>query len=93
MTINLDTVASVYSGKAGRCCCGCSGKHTYASAHREWAGKNRGYAVDDDDVNDVVVKRLVNKLSKLPVTELDIDNDYISYESPTGRLYVVYLKS
>jgi len=33
MKIKIETVASVYSGKAGRCCCGCSGNHRYASAH------------------------------------------------------------
>ena len=30
MTLTLDNVASVYSGKLNRCCCGCSGKHTDA---------------------------------------------------------------
>jgi hypothetical protein len=40
--LSVDKVAHVYSGKLG-CACGCRGKHTYASKHREWAGKHRGY--------------------------------------------------
>ena len=26
--ITIDTVKSVYSGKDGKCCCGCAGKHS-----------------------------------------------------------------
>lgn len=53
--VNIEQVSSVYSGKNGSCCCGCAGKHTYASAHRTWASKNRGYNVGLDEVNDRVV--------------------------------------
>jgi hypothetical protein len=28
MQINAEQVKSVYSGKDGKCCCGCSGKHS-----------------------------------------------------------------
>ena len=30
-SVTVDQVMSVYSGKAGRCYCGCSGNHRYAS--------------------------------------------------------------
>lgn len=62
--IKLENVASVYSGIDGRCCCGCSGKHTYASAHQKWGSKNRGYKVENDQVNDRTVKMVVNKIEK-----------------------------
>ena len=89
MTLTLDNVASVYSGKAGRCCCGCSGKHTYASALRAEASKSRGYEVRDEEVNDRTVKIIFNKLMKNEFEKIS-DTCY-SYETGS-RLYVVYLK-
>lgn len=62
--INIKEVTSVYSGIDGKCACGCSGKHTYASAHQSWGSKNRGYKVTDDEVNDRTVKLIVNKIEK-----------------------------
>lgn len=89
MTLNLDNVASVYSGKRGFCCCGCSGKHTYASALRAEASKSRGYGLRDEEVNDRTVKMIFNKLMKNGFERVT-DTCY-SYETNT-RLYVVYLK-
>jgi len=92
MKIKIETVASVYSGKAGRCCCGCSGNHRYASAHVKWASKNRGYKVTDEEISDRSVKMLVNKLNKADAKELTHDNPiYVSMERG-GRLYVAYFK-
>lgn len=89
MTLTLDNVASAYSGKVGRCCCGCSGKHTYASALRAEASKSRGYEVRDEEVNDRTVKIIFNKVMKNGFKK--ITDTYYSYETDT-RLYVVYLK-
>jgi hypothetical protein len=63
-SVTVDQVMSVYSGKAGKCYCGCSGNHRYASAHREAAGKDRGYAISDDEVSDREVKRVLNIVKK-----------------------------
>jgi len=82
-------IVSVYSGKAGRCCCGCAGKHTYASAHREWASKNRGYAVTDDEVDDRLVKIISNKVLKDPDVEHE---DSLSCVEIGNRLLIVYYK-
>lgn len=49
--LSLADIASAYSGRPG-CACGCRGNYRYSSAHREWAGRGRGYAVDDDDISD-----------------------------------------
>lgn len=46
-----DHVLSTYVGTDGACCCGCSGKHMYVKATQELAGKERGYAVTDDDLD------------------------------------------
>ena len=58
-SVTVDQVMSVYSGKAGRCYCGCSGKHSYASKHVAIASKDRGYAVDADEVSDRQVKKVL----------------------------------
>jgi len=92
MKIELANVASVYSGKDGKCCCGCAGKHTYASAHREWASQNRGYKVEDEDVSDRTVKLIVNKMNKLfegGATPDYVEQDFVSVVTG-ARLYVAY---
>ncbi len=93
--IVLRHVSSVYSGTHG-CACGCRGTHTYASQHREWASKHRGYDVTDEDVNDNRVKRFVNKMNKMLANGVQPEfpgatNDFISIKTST-RQYVVYYK-
>lgn len=88
MQIDLAKVKSVYSGIDGRCCCGCSGKHTYASKTREAAAKARGYSIDDDEVSDRTVKLIVNKMNKLP--GLQFDGEHHAYVVKGNRLYVAY---
>ena len=98
--IALGNVLSVYNGKANKCMCGCSGKHSYSSAHREEASKVRGYAVTDDEVNDKTVKMTLNKVLKgawrfnkeknwhgVPVLK-----DKIIYVDSETRTNVVYLR-
>jgi len=60
--LDLSTVYKVYTGKANRCCCGCSGKYKIASQHRAFADQDRGYEHDDSDVNDVAVRRVVGRI-------------------------------
>lgn len=90
--IELNNVASVYSGQVGKCCCGCSGKHTYAKQHQAWASKHRGYEVTDDEVNDRVVKLMVGKMEKAGAKKdsglgQDLWTAYIG-----NRVYVAYMK-
>ena len=55
-------VVKVYSGKPG-CMCGCRGKYFYPSTvDREAAATVRGYSVDDDEISDSQVTRVVNKI-------------------------------
>lgn len=79
--INVNKVKSVYSGRPG-CCCGCQGKHSYASATRIEAGKSRGYEVSDDEVSDRSVKMIVNKLNKLIFLgdpSIEANDQYVAY--------------
>ena len=87
-TMTTDQVMSVYSGKPNRCCCGCSGNHRYNSKHVAAAGKDRGYSIDADEVNDVQVKKVLNLVKSAPNAEFIGDN--IASAEINGRLYVVY---
>lgn len=93
LTIDKSKVSSAYSGKNGKCACGCSGTYWYASAHREAAGKNRGYAVGDEEVNDKQITRVVNKILAIAEGGENVDkcNEYCSAVEG-GRVYTVYFK-
>lgn len=79
---------SVYSGKPG-CCCGCNGKHSYASAHQALAGEHRGYEVSDDEVSDKAVTRVFNKLVA-NASELVVEYpSNVSFTTKT-RIYIAY---
>lgn len=86
--IKVGAVMSVYNGKVGGCCCGCSGKHAYASQYQAQASKDRGYAVTDDEVSDVSVKRTVNKLNK-NMDKVKFEDGLAWYDDET-RTHVVY---
>lgn len=98
--IAVENVLSVYNGKSHKCMCGCAGKHSYHSMYREEAGKNRGYAIDDDEVNDRVVKTILTKVLKgawkfnteknwegVPVLK-----DNVIYTDNESRTNLVYLR-
>jgi len=87
--IPFERVVSVYSGKAHTCCCGCAGKHTYASSYRDEASKRRGYSVEDHEINDAVVKRLYHRIVNDPSAVVDPDYGFVSVEADT-RLNIVY---
>ena len=54
--MSVHNVTSVYSGIAGRCCCGCSGKHY----------RNPGFANAGDyiDANEKMVKPVIKLVQK-----------------------------
>ena len=89
--IKLDHVASVYSGKDGACCCGCSGKHTYATRHHTWSSKNRGYAVKLEEINNRTVSMIVNKMNRNLLYVVQDDESFVSMVLPGERLYIAYL--
>lgn len=82
--IDPSKVLSVYSGRQG-CACGCRGKHTYASAHRAFSGKNRGYAVADTEVNDRTVKLIINKVQAHIVNGVRPTSDW--FEKKTTKIW------
>lgn len=90
--LTVNDVMSVYSGKDGKCCCGCAGKHSYNSKFTAEGTKNRGYKVETADVNDAMVKRVLN------VVQRAFANDDASAEIGANfasvvvgnRVYIVY---
>jgi hypothetical protein len=89
MKIDLSKVASVYSGINGRCCCGCSGKYSYAAAHRDFSTKDRGYEVRDEEISDRSVKLICSKVEKVADAELLSDTQITAVVG--NRLYMVML--
>ena len=86
--IEFGDVLSVYYGKNGKCCCGCAGEYLYNSQHKEEGGTYRGYPVDDKDINDRQVRKVIGILRRAEKIEYDRP-DFIS--TVVGeRLYTVY---
>lgn len=87
-SIKVAAVASVYSGKPG-CMCGCLGKHTYASAHRDAASKRRGYKVDDDEVSDRTVKLIVGKINAAIAAgkPVEVKDGYVFWDNSHTETY------
>lgn len=90
-------VRSVYSGRAGKCMCGCAGHHRYASALRDEAGLKRGYPISDDEVNDVMVRRVLRLVQAHEEEITDAGGDEFGLANYIGahiggRDYTVYLR-
>lgn len=86
--IAVENILKAYSGKPGACCCGCSGKYSYASANRTLGGEDRGYALENEDINDKELARIVRKLNGY----LDQVEEADTYYALTlgKRLYIAY---
>jgi hypothetical protein len=56
--IDITKVTKVYSGKSHTCACGCAGTYWYASGHK------LPYYIDQEDVNDKQVRRVVGVITK-----------------------------
>lgn len=91
-TIDLSAVHHVYSGKDGKCCCGCSGTHRYLAAYREEESKRRGYAIDDDELNDRQVKKVCDLLQSAAEQGTSVvhdEGDHV-WTVVGSRIYIAY---
>lgn len=88
--MSVDDVMSVYSGKAGACCCGCSGNYRYNSKHVNRAGKSRGYEVSADEVNDRQVKRVLNIVKKNVSGVSQVGEGLVFEATVDNRYYMVH---
>ena len=90
--VKLDNVTQVYSGLDGACCCGCKGKHSYATKYVNDEDVNPGYDVSDS-VNDKEVNRIYSIMQKnAGNVELDkgLASQYIASLVSGRRLYLMY---
>jgi hypothetical protein len=95
-SLTVENVRSVYSGKTGKCFCGCSGNHWYRSDLREEAGKDRGYAIGDDEVSDrevLRVLRMVQAHEDTAAVEEGRGGSALVAVEIGKRTYVVYLRA
>jgi len=91
--LKVEDVIDVYSGKEHKCCCGCSGKYSYASAHRALGAKLRGYGVDDSDVNDKQVRKVFGLMIAQLYADAEIEVYGNSVDFVLGqRLYMLHFK-
>lgn len=84
-------VYKVYSGKRG-CMCGCNGKWSYASEFRELGSKERGYSVDNEDINDRSVKIMTTRVLNNPAVQYDPDANCAYVETPTRMSAIYFVK-
>lgn len=93
-SLDRNSIQSVYSGKPG-CTCGCRGKHSYAEAHRAVTSKLRGYEVSNDEISELSITRVLNRMlknaDKVELTVFNSDNSmHFSFSTET-RIYIIYL--
>jgi len=81
----LEQIESAYSGRPGKCCCGCNGKHYHADNTGDYRGGGK-----PNDVKQI--KRILGILQAVPAKELEAFGDYVSAEVE-GRLYIVYRRA
>ena len=85
--VYISTITKVYSGKAGRCMCGCAGKYSYTA--RGAVEGNPGYDVSDS-VNERSVKLIAGKV--LRNRNVDLTDPGYAVVEQNGRVLVVFFK-
>ncbi len=85
-----ETTVSVYSGKDGKCCCGCAGTYRYNSRLVATGSANRGYEVTADEINDAQVTRVLRAIAEGDVSGLEFGDNHVA-RVVNGRLFVAYL--
>jgi hypothetical protein len=79
----MQAVYKVYSGKAGKCMCGCAGKYSYTAQGA--VDHNPGY---EPNINERSVKIIAGKVLRNPNAVRE--DDYMFVEE-NGRILVAYL--
>lgn len=89
MSVNINNIVKVYSGKIG-CMCGCNGKYSYTAD----GAKNFGPGYDvSDSVNERSVKIIAGKVLNNPNADRTESDEYVFVEDRArNRIQVVYFK-
>ena len=84
------TILSTFSGKIG-CMCGCQGKHNYLTTTREEAGKDRGYAIRDEEISDRGAAIIAKKVLNNPTAKFDEKANCLYVEDDVNnKMQVIY---
>jgi hypothetical protein len=94
--IQIEKVLKAYEGKKDKCMCGCSGNYYHTKSKQEEAGKERGYKVTDDEINDDKVAEIADIINIAPNSAMEVDtevDDKYTYISATigKKLYCVWV--
>ncbi len=87
----LSEISRVYKGKPDACMCGCAGKYFYVGCNTTWSGKNRGYPVDVEDIDDPRVLRILHKMEKFAYKGIEAMGDDIYTLVLGNTQYSLYL--
>lgn len=92
--IDRSKVVFAYRGKPG-CACGCLGRYGYSKATREIAGTIRGYNVEDSEISEAMILRVLKSMAALNNIRADAWGREIvysvDYETPSGASRVMML--
>jgi hypothetical protein len=89
--INIDDVSCAYIGVPNLCMCGCSGDYFYSEKNRNYSSKERGYKVDDEEINDEKIDFVIRKMGRNAEKGIQILYGYIFTLIVGKRQYTIYL--
>ena len=88
--LDISKITRVYNGKQG-CMCGCNGKYTTNPDFQALVGKERGYAVSDDECNERSVKIIAKKVLTNPNVVYDGNCAYVE-DRAANKMQIVWFK-
>jgi hypothetical protein len=90
MQFTSENVQQVYTGKDGKCCCGCSGRHRLNPKHHKLGETHHGYTVTKTELSLLMVNRVCEMLNTHP--DLLVKNSDDCYSVSLGeKIYIAYL--
>ena len=91
--MGVGEVSKAYSGKPG-CMCGCKGRYYVCEHAREVSEEERGYKLDDDDVSDKQVLRILRLVqAEAACGTVEFGDTYAYAEVNDGkRAYAIYFE-
>jgi len=89
-SLSPSDIVSVYVGRANKCCCGCSGVHSYSTEHQAEASESHGYQVDN--VDDATVLKVLRTVQAHEELAMFGSNHVAVNVGPKSRqkVYIVY---
>ena len=87
--LDLNKILKVYNGRTG-CMCGCNGYYKVPAVNKDLAGKERGYAYDDEDVSDRSVMIIAKKVLSNPNVKFEDNYAFVEDRARNKMQMVVF---